>query len=219
MTGSLHGIGAPAHNAGGEGELFKRILGERWRALHPDIQRRFECNPLPGQPLLYSGRLEELSCSFWGRLFGLLTWPLIKGALIPHTALDFPVDIRVYSKPACSHIFKERTYRLPGRKPILFTSHMKQSPAGEVLEYVGLGLGMKLRVFEQEHNLHFQSDGYFWDLGFVRVPVHAWLSPGVTYLSHVNEGPNQFRIRIDIIHPLLGRMFTQAGVFSAVPTP
>jgi hypothetical protein len=34
-----------------EGELFKKILGPEWRRLHPDIQARFDKNPLPGKPL------------------------------------------------------------------------------------------------------------------------------------------------------------------------
>ena len=34
-----------------EGELFKKILGPAWRQLHPDIQARFDKNPLPGKPL------------------------------------------------------------------------------------------------------------------------------------------------------------------------
>lgn len=37
---------------GSEGELFKKILGARWNELHPDIRRRFEKNPVPGEPLL-----------------------------------------------------------------------------------------------------------------------------------------------------------------------
>lgn len=199
-----------------EGELFKKILGDEWLKLHPDIQARFEKNPEPGRPLTYQGELEELSCSFWGKIFGYMTMPLIKGALIPYTAYHFPVDIQVYSKLNCSHIFKQRIYRLPGRKPIKFTSYMKESSKGEVLEYVGAGLGMKLIVFEKDGDLHFKSDGYFWDIGFFRIPIPDILSPGNTYLMHINEGNNQFRIRIDIKHKLLGRMFVQAGVFRQV---
>ena len=40
-----------------EGELFKKILGAEWLALHPDIRRRFDQNPSPGRPLRYQGAL------------------------------------------------------------------------------------------------------------------------------------------------------------------
>lgn len=196
-----------------EGELFKKIMGPNWQRLHPDIQRRFDKNPAPGKPLRYTGSLDELSCSIWGKILGHITLPLIKGALLPYCAANFPVDIQVYSKENCPYLFKHRIYRLPGRKPVEFTSYMKESEKGEVLEYVGAGLGMKLLVFEKEGNLHFKSDGYFWDIGLCRIPLPAIFTPGDTYLMHINVDPGNFRIRIDITHRLFGKMYVQAGPF------
>lgn len=136
--------------------------------------------------------------------------------MIPYTAYNFPVDIQVYSKENSPYIYKQRIYKLPNRAPIQFTSYMKESEKGEVLEYVGAGFGMKLLVFEKDGNLHFKSDGYFLDIGFFRIPLPDVLSPGNTYLTHVNEGSNQFRIRIDIDHKIFGKMFVQSGVFHEV---
>ncbi len=48
---------------------FKKIMGDKWSRLHPDIQRRFDKNPVPGQPLKYEGVLKGLTCSFWGKVF------------------------------------------------------------------------------------------------------------------------------------------------------
>ncbi|PHV05479.1 hypothetical protein CSQ96_20165 [Janthinobacterium sp. BJB412] len=203
-------------NTPSEGELFKKVLGPAWRRLHPDIQARFDKNPAPGRPLYYSGRLAELTCSPLGRLLGHLTKPLIQGALMPYNDADFPVDIQVYSKPNCASIFKQRTYRLNGRKPVMFTSFMAESNKGEVLEYVGMGLGMKLLLDVREGNLHFESDGYFWQLFGVRIPLPGLFTPGKTFLCHRNQSANQFDIRIEIRHALFGLMFTQAGVFHEV---
>ncbi|MYM91131.1 DUF4166 domain-containing protein [Rugamonas sp. FT82W] len=199
-----------------EGELFKKILGPEWRRLHPDIQARFDKNPLPGKPLNYSGSLSELTCSRVGRVLGYLTMPLIQGALMPYNDADFPVDIQVYSKPDCASIFKQRIYRLNGRKPVMFTSFMAESSKGEVLEYVGMGLGMKLLLDVRDGNLHFESDGYFWEVLGVRIPLPGVLTPGKTFLCHRNNHANQFDIRIEIRHPLFGTTFTQAGVFREV---
>lgn len=196
-----------------EGELFKKILGSEWTRLHPDIQRRFDKNPAPGKPLLYEGVLDELRASRFGKLLGHLAGPLVQGALIPYDATGVPVDIEVYSKPDCPHIFKQRLYRIAGRKPIRFTSYMAESAKGEVLEYVGMGLGMKLTLYVQDGNLHFTSDGYFWDVLGWRIPLPDILTPGKTYLCHRNNGPNQFDIRIEIRHRLFGLAFVQAGVF------
>ncbi|MES3024262.1 MAG: DUF4166 domain-containing protein [Pseudomonadota bacterium] len=199
-----------------EGELFKRILGPRWGDLHPDIRLRFDQNPAPGKPLNYTGHLSELRCSRLGRLFGYLTMPLIDGALIPYNDANFPVDIQVYSKPGCASIFKQRIYRLNGRKPIKFTSYMRESEKGEVLEYVGMGLGMKLLLHVEDGNLHFRSDGYFWELFGVRIPLPGLLTPGKTFLCHRNNNAAQFDIRIEIRHALFGTTFTQVGVFREV---
>lgn len=199
-----------------EGELFKKILGPAWGGLHPDIQARFDKNPLPGKPLHYSGRLSELTCSGIGRWLGYLTMPLIQGALMPYNDADFPVDIQVYSKHNCASIFKQRTYRLNLRKPVVFTSYMAESRKGEVLEYVGLGLGMKLVLDVRDGNLHFESDGYFWEVFGFRIPLPALITPGKTFLCHRNNSANQFDIRIEIRHALFGTTFTQAGVFREV---
>jgi hypothetical protein len=200
-----------------EGELFKKILGAEWRKLHPDIQRRFDKNPAPGLPLYYRGKLSELRSSRLGKLLGFITMPLIQGALIPYDDADFPVDIQVYTKPGLAHIFKQRIYRLRGRKPIQFTSHMRESEKGEVLEYVGMGLGMKLLLAVRDGNLHFASDGYFWDVFGWRMPLPGILTPGKTSLCHCNDNPWQFNIRIEIDHCIFGRTFTQVGVFREMP--
>jgi hypothetical protein len=203
----------PAAPAVGEGELFRKILGSEWNKLHPDIQNRFAKNPAPGKPLLYYGALSELRASPVGKLIGTLSKPFIQGALIPYDDHDFPVDIQVYGKTGSSHIYKQRIYMLNGRQPIRFTSYMAESEKGEVLEYVGLGLGMKLKLHVADGNLHFTSDGYFWDILGWRIPLPGLLTPGKTFLRHCNEAPNRFNIRIEIRHALFGTTFVQAGVF------
>jgi len=199
-----------------EGELFRKVMGAEWQQLHPDIQARFAKNPEYEKPLYYTGRLSELSCSRFGKLLGFMTMPLIKGALIPYSDKDFPVDIQVYSEQGNSAIFKQRIYRLNGRKPIQFTSYMQESEKGEVLEYVGKGLGMKLVLHVQDSNLHFTSDGYFWDIFGFRLPLPGLFTPGKTFLSHRNDNPNQFNIRIEIKHALFGTTFTQVGIFHEI---
>ena len=202
-----------------EGELFRKILGPEWQKLHPDIQMRFAKNPAPSKPLYYTGTLSELDCSWAGKLLGFLTMPLIKGALIPYNDADFPVDIQVYSKPDCPSIFKQRIYRLRRRKPIQFTSYMQESDKGEVLEYVGRGLGMKLVLHVHEGNLYFTSDGYFWEVFDYRIPLPGLITPGKTFLCHCNDNPAQFNIRIEIRDCLFGTTFTQVGVFHEISEP
>ena len=201
-----------------EGELFRKILGADWQKLHADIRTRFARNPEVGEPLYYTGTMSELSCSRFGKLLGFLTMPLINGALIPFDDADFPVDIQVYSKPNCAHIFKQRIYRLHDRPPIQFTSYMRESEKGEVLEYVGMGLGMRLVLRVEGGDLYFTSDGYFWDVFGVRIPIPGIFTPGKTFLCHRNDNAAQFNIQIEIRHALFGTTFRQVGVFWEAPS-
>ena len=200
-----------------EGELFRKVLGHEWQKLHPDIQTRFAKNPQLGKPLYYTGTMSELSCSPFGKLLGYLTRPFVGGALIPFDDTDFPVDIQVYSKPDCPSIFKQRIYRLHHRRPIQFTSCMRESENGEVLEYVGMGLGMRLVLRVDNGDLYFTSNGYFWEIFGVRIPLPGILTPGKTYLCHRNDSAAQFSIKIEIQHCLFGTTFRQAGIFRQVP--
>lgn len=209
---------SPAIIARGEGELFREVMGADWLRLHPDIRRRFEKNPAPGKPLRYRGLLSDLSASRLGRLLGYLTRPLIQGALIPHSQQDVPVDITVYGLPADPAIYKQRIYHLHGRAPVRFVSHMLEGENGQVLEFVGAGLGMTLNLFVEGQSLHFQSGHYFWQVAGRRLRLPYWLTPGKTYLWHHNETPERFNIRIEIRHRLFGLMFRQVGVFEEVKT-
>ncbi len=199
-----------------EGELFARTLGSEWRNLHPDIRQRFGRRPYIGKPLSYTGTLDELGCSRIGRVIGWLAQPFLHGALIPICDQGVPVDIQVCTCPSSPRLYKKRIYRLNGRHAVRFTSYMLEGKKGEILEYVGFGLGMKLRLHVEGGNLHFTSDGYFWNMKLFRMPIPSILTPGTTFLSHRNEDPSRFSIRIEIRHCLFGRTFWQAGVFQEI---
>ena len=148
-----------------EGELFRNILGKEWFKLHPEIRKRFDKSLTISNPLKYCGVMDEISCSFWGKLLGYMSKIFIKGALIPYTAFNVPVDVEVYSQENYPYIIKNRIYKLPGRKLLVFNSCTQESDKGEVLEYAGFGIGMKMLVFEKNRNLHFKSNAYF--IGFL----------------------------------------------------
>lgn len=196
-----------------EGELFRHVLGDEWGSLHPDIQHRFGMNPPVGSRLYYTGTLWELTCSRLGKLMAWATQPFVRGALIPVTDHDFPVDIEVFSRPGDPAIFKQRIYRLNGREPIMFTSRMVALGTDRVIEYVGIGLGMVLKLSVNDGNLYFTSERYFFEVFGVRIPLPGVLTPGKTFLVHRNESPESFSIRIEIRHALFGTTFTQAGEF------
>lgn len=199
-----------------EGELFKKIMNTEWDKLHPHIQQRFSVKTSTTKPLRFTGELTDLSCSFLGKILAFITQPFIPGALIPHTSNKCPVDIEVYTQENSHFLYKKRLYKISDKKTIQFISYMTESNKGEILEYVGSGIGMKLIVSEKDTNLHFKSDGYFIDIGICRLPIPNLLSPGDVYLMHINESENTFRISIEITHKWFGKMFTQKGCFRTI---
>ena len=197
----------------GEGELIKHALGQQWEYLHPDIQKRFSKTPPLGTVLYYKGTITKLWCSRVGQWLAYLTYPWVGGALIPYRDEHFPIDIAVFSKIADSAIYKRRWYQLNKHPPIIFTSSMYAGSNNTLLEYVGCGLGMILKVSAVDQELHFHSQGYFWQIGRKKISLPPFLTPGHTWLIHRNQSPEAFKVQITITHPWWGVTFMQEGEF------
>lgn len=197
-----------------EGQLFKSQVGDAWKNLSPHIQARFNANPSPDKPIRYKGVMTRVEASAIGILFANLI--RFSGALLPFTGKDVPTDILVFSKHGMPDIFKQRVYFFADRKPFAFNSSMRLAENGDVLEFVGYGLGMKLLVREKEGNLHFSDNGYFFSLGKWRLPLPGIFAPGKTRLVHSDMGATTFKIVIEITHFLFGKMYYQEGIFHHV---
>lgn len=101
----------------------------------------------------------------------------------------------------------------PGKAPYVVTFIKRESEEGEMLECVGGGFGMKLKVSARNGSLHFESYRYFCTFLGYKVPLPHWLSPGKTHVIHEDLGQGNFRFTISMIHRQLGETFFQSGVF------
>lgn len=205
--------GDPGDSAGNptEGQLFRSQLGNDWASLSPNIQARFEHDPPVGTIVRYRGIMQEIRCTRWGKL--LARFVQHTGALMPYEGEDVPVDIEVWTQRNEPDVFKRRTYHLPGRKPFVFRSRMRLEKDNKLAEYVGGGFGMFITVAVSETHLQFTDDGYFFQIGPIRIPIPRVLAPGDVYLLHEDLGPATFRITIDIRHPWYGALYFQRGTF------
>ena len=100
-------------------------------------------------------------------------------------------------------------------------AHDKVRPLSKVLdeesrllERVGGGFGMVLKVFERERALHMVSQAYFLEWRGRRLYLPTLLTPGTAHVIHSDEGGGRFRFRLTIAHPLLGCLFSQDGRFA-----
>lgn len=190
-----------------EAGLLPRLLGADWHCLQPSVQARFAHEP--ERPILYEGVMEMVHCSRAGWLFAQLT-RLIGNPLTPHRGRDVPMQV-LLTKRDGGGVWWQRTYAF--YKPFTVISAKRENAKGQLCEYVGLGFGMRLRVYAKDGALHFKSARYFWEVAGVHIPLPHWLSPGETHVSHTDLAGGNFRFTIAMDHRQLGRTFYQTGVF------
>jgi predicted DCC family thiol-disulfide oxidoreductase YuxK len=198
------------------GNTLKHQLGEAWQNLDPNIQARFDREPGKGETIVYAGIMEEIRCSFMGRLFAQLT-RVVGNPLSPFAGRDVPMEVRLSPHPSGSGTNWQRTYFYPGRKPYTVTSTKRENKAGEMLECVGGGFGMKLKVTVENREMHFRSYRYFWIVLKFAIPLPHWITPGQTHVVHADLGGGKFMYEISMKHDMLGETFYQRGIFSLKP--
>lgn len=195
---------------------LRHVLGEAaWLRLPPAVRVRF------GDPVVavdYAGEFEVVRASWLGRVVATVC-RLIGTPVVPHTGLNIPAIVHV--GPVREGVAWNREYRWPNVAPCLVRSTKVIEADGSLVEKLPARLCMPLEVYEAGSALHFVSRGYYFDLGrrrdgrVRRIPLPAFLSPGVTHVEHHDESDGWFRFTMTVRHPLFGEMFFQTGRFHA----
>jgi len=196
-----------------EESTIKKLLGDDWQLLHPNIQQRFATETT--KSICYRGTMEKVECSFFGKLFAQFT-RLIANPLTPYEGKNIPMDVILHRKEGLAGVYWQRTYYYPNRTPYQVTSVKRADHFGNLTECVGAGFGMVLNVSTQNGNLHFRSTRYFWEIGKFRIPLPHILTPGETLVMHEDLGNGFFRFTISMNHIWLGTTFYQTGIFKEI---
>jgi hypothetical protein len=61
--------------------------------------------------------------------------------------------------------------------------------------------------------LDWWAAGYFLQLGPRRLPLPAFLTPGVLTVGHTDLGRGEFQFTLEIVHPRFGMLIRQSAVF------
>ena len=194
---------------------YKRLLGpEAWAQLPATVQGRFEHTSIC--EVTYVGCFETVEANFSGRCLAKLCRYLGE-PLVALVGREVPAHVRVYGDHTGGTVW-ERTYHFAHRHPRTVRSAKRLDDAGTLVECLGLGLRMRLNLSVEGTELHFHSNGYYWEcLGF-RLPLPRKWFPGETLVIHRDEGGGWFRFILSI-DPLLGRIAYQNGVFRKQETP
>ena len=174
-----------------------------WSRLPPAVRRRFGVGH---GAATYAGTM-ELRCSPVGRVFALLS-RLFGSPLCGVSEAALPASVRVFDDGLGGMVWERH-----------FDTHVVRSTKqmgadGGLLERTDGGLSMRLRVFEQDGALVFESHRFLLLLGRLRVRVPALLTPGTCRVVHADLGGGRFRFDLDMVHPLWGCTFHQSGVFA-----
>lgn len=194
---------------------IKKLLGNDWEKLHPNVQARFATEPKVCEQVFYRGKMEKVECCFAGMLFAQLT-RLVGNPLTPYSGRNMNMDVLLYRKTGLAGVYWRRTYYYEGRSPYTVTSVKRADTKGRMTECVGAGFGMVLDVVAENKKLHFRSTRYFWQLGKLRVALPHLLTPGATHVIHEDLCNGNFRFTISMNHKYLGRTFYQTGIFREV---
>jgi len=181
-----------------------------WHRLAPAIRKRFAAEPVAGHAIVYDGTMHRIDASLAGRVFAIFC-RLLGTPLPPFTGRDIEADIRLQRHDKDGIVWT-RHYRR-GDRMIAVRSVKRLAEDGTLLECVGAGFGMRLRVYEEDGALHFLSTRYFCHVAGCEVALPDLLTPGPIHVVHTDLGDGRFRFTLTARHPLLGETFSQDGVF------
>lgn len=200
---------APVH------PVFREVLGEDWHELGGIVRRHYFLRPFSDDRICVKGTMREVHHSAFARL--LLPLARIAGALVPYRGTDVPIEVHYTARPDDATIHWDRVFHFPGRRPFHFRSHMEQTAANRVIEFVRFGIGMRLRVTAEDGALVFRDEGYIWRLFGVDVPLPMGLLMGRAYVEERPVDEESFSMRMSLKHPLFGELFRYDGTFVIAP--
>jgi len=192
---------------------FRALLSdEDWGRLPLAICRRFSKRFADGETVVYVGEIDEASFSRTGWWLAQLA-RLIGGPLPTGAETKVPMIVTVTEDAASGgQIWTRICARSDGFPQVIHSSKRFAGPTG-LEEYVGYGVSMALVISVEHEALLFRSVGYSLQIGGLRLPLPAWLTPGDLTVTHSDLGGGAFRFTLDIVHPRFGRLIRQSAVF------
>jgi hypothetical protein len=192
---------------------FRTLVGEAaWARLPESVRRRFSKCLAPGEMLLYSGTVVATELSFAGRILTFLARAI--GSPLPLTdGATGPALVAIVEDDRLGGQSWIRIYARPGRLPQTIHSAKRFSGPTGLEEYIGHGIGMALSVSVEDGALIFRSSHYFLEIGAWRWRLPCALAPGSMQVTHREEGGGAFSFRLELRHPLLGRLVHQLAYF------
>jgi Domain of unknown function (DUF4166) len=192
---------------------FRALLSDiDWERLPPATRQRFSKRLADGRTAIYVGEIDEASFGWAGWCLAQAA-RLIGGPLPTGAETSVPMIVTVTEDAATDGQVWTRICTRRNGFPQVIHSSKRFSGSTGLEEYVGFGICMALRILVEDRALLFRSAGYFLQVGRLRVPLPASLTPGVLTVTHSDLGGGKFRFKLEIVHPRFGTLMRQSAVF------
>lgn len=192
---------------------FAGLLGAAgWARLPAAVRARFAKRYAPGKSVSYAGVIEECRISRAGWVLAQFCRAI--GAPLPLDrggGLAAVVTVTEH-EPSGGQVWTRVYARRHAVPQVIHSVKMFAGPTG-LEEYLGLGIGVALRVTAEPDRIVFCSDHYFVRLGGRRLKLPRWLAPGDLRIDHIDHGDGSFAFVLDLRHAWLGELIHQHGLF------
>jgi hypothetical protein len=184
--------------------LMERVLADQWKDLPAALRRhyRWESNTDRG----------NLNIDYPVPMQLLLNGLRLMAVLINQRGSKIPVQVHKWMDADVQHW--ERRICFPGRKPLIFKSHWVREGENTLTEYVNSFLGLKMRVYVEDGNLHYQGICHVLKIGKQRFSIPEWLLLGHTSIIEKALDDDHFSMDFRLQHPWFGQVYRYWGKFS-----
>lgn len=193
--------------------IFKSIFGHQWMDLPQVMHKHYANRPYSDDVVTVEGKM-DVEFGWLVKLFS----PILRlvGALVPYQGKDIPVTVHFRSEPDSTAYCLDRTFNFPDKKPYVFFSKLIQIKDDVIVEVMKYGIGWKHRFYYDGNKVLLEHKGYVWKVGGNIIPVPIGLLLGRGYAEEEALNENTFRMKMNITHPLFGKMYEYRGVFKVV---
>jgi len=186
--------------------IMQIALGDQWQDLPTVLQAHYQSNA--------NTDIGEMDIEYPLFMQPFLTVLRLFGVLINKRGRKIPTTVEKNMKGDIQ--YWKRTLRFSDEKIILFNSFCVHDKDNDLIEYVNSFIGLRMRVYIKNKELHYEGCNFVFKLGTLLLPVPEWLLLGHTTIVESALNDNEFIMDFKLVHPILGRIFRYSGKFKNV---
>jgi len=189
---------------------FQAIFGPQWDQLPPVMLQHYANHPYSNDVITATGKLDVE----FGWLIKLAS-PFLRlfGVLVPYQGHDIPVTVYFRSEPDSTAFCLDRHFHFTKTKPYIFYSKLVPIKDNIVIEFMKLGIGWKHQFCYEHNRVKLRHLAYVLKLFGIIIPIPINLILGHGYAEEEALSTNTFRMKMNITHPLFGKMYEYRGEF------